>query len=207
MTDVTLYGFAPSSFTWTARIACEEKGISHDLEPVEFGSDAHKALHPFAKIPILKHSDLVVYETAAICQYIDQAFDGPSITPADPALRARMIQWISNFNDYFYDYCTRKIIIQRLVVPQRGGTPDEEMIAAAVPHARHAMTVADAALERAPYLAGSDPSTADFFLTPVAFYMRSVAEGDAIMGDLPALNDWLDRMSSRPSVTTTAPAP
>ena len=72
MTDVTLYGFPSSSYTWSARMACEEKGISHDLEAIEFGSDEHKALHPFAKIPVMKHGDLVLYETAAICQYIYQ---------------------------------------------------------------------------------------------------------------------------------------
>ena len=78
MSDITLYGFPPSSYTWTARMVAEEKGISHDLEPIEFGSDALKALHPFGKIPIMTHGDLTLYETAAICRYIDEAFDGPA---------------------------------------------------------------------------------------------------------------------------------
>ncbi len=101
MSDVTLYGFPPSSYTWSARMACEEKGLSHDLEPIEFGSDEHKALHPFAKIPIMKHGDVTVYETAAICHYMDQTFDGPPLTPADAAGQARMMQWNSAIVDYF----------------------------------------------------------------------------------------------------------
>ena len=207
MSDVTLYGFPPSSYTWSARMACEEKGLSHDLEPIEFGSDEHKALHPFAKIPIMKHGDVTVYETAAICHYMDQTFDGPPLTPADAAGQARMMQWNSAIVDYFYDWCTKRIVIQRVVVPQRGGTPDEDMIKDAVPHAHHAMSVADAALQSSDYLAGDDPTTADYLLTPIANYMGAVPEGEAVMEGLTALGDWLGRMQARPSFKAPAPSP
>lgn len=207
MSDVTLYGFPPSSYTWSARMACEEKGISHDLEPIEFGSDAHKALHPFAKIPIMTHGDVVLYETAAICNYTDRSFDGPPLAPSDAAGQARMVQWISAFIDYYYDWCVKRIVIQRLVVPSRGGTPDEDMIADAVPHARHCLSVADKALQSSPYLAGDAPSTADYILTPIANYMGAVPEGKTVMEGLSAAGDWLSRMQARPSFAATAPSP
>jgi glutathione S-transferase len=207
MTDVTLYGFPPSTYTWSARMAAEEKGISHDLEPIEFGSDAHKALHPFAKIPIMMHGDVTVYETAAICHYIDRAFDGPPLTPTDPAGQARMMQWSSAIVDYYYDWCTKRIVVQRVMVPRQGGTPDEAMIADAVPHARHCMSVADEALQASAYLAGDAPSTADYLLTPIANYMGAVPEGETVMEGLSALGDWLGRMQARPSFAATAPSP
>ena len=47
MSDVTILGTSLSSYLRTTRMACEEKGISHDLEDLEFGSDGHAALHPF----------------------------------------------------------------------------------------------------------------------------------------------------------------
>jgi glutathione S-transferase len=207
MSDITLYGFPASSYTWSARMAAEEKGISHDLEPIEFGSDAHKALHPFAKIPIMTHGEVTLYETAAICHYIDQTFDGASLAPASAAGQANMLQWNSAIVDYYYDWCTKRIVIQRLVVPNRGGTPDEDMIADAVPHTRHCMAVADEALKSSAYLAGDEPSTADFLLTPIANYMGAVPEGETVMEGLSALADWLARMQARPSFALTAPSP
>ena len=116
-------------------MVCEEKGVSHELEGVELGSDDHRRLHPFCKIPVMKHGGLVLHETTAICRYIDEAFDGPALQPADAADRALMDQWISTFVDYYYDCCIRHIVIQRLLVPARGGTPDEAMISDAIPQA------------------------------------------------------------------------
>ena len=63
MSDVIVYGFAPSTYVRTARLALEEKGVAHELSPVEFGSDAHLMLHPFARIPAFAHGDVRLYET------------------------------------------------------------------------------------------------------------------------------------------------
>jgi glutathione S-transferase len=207
MADIKLYGFAPSSYTWTARLVAEEKGISHELEAIEFGSDDHKALHPFAKIPIMDHGDNRLYETSAICRYIDEAFDGPALQPSDPFERASMEQWNSSVVDYFYDWCIRRIVVQRIVVPSRGGETDEAMVADAVSPAKHTMEVADKRLGQSDYLAGDAPSIADFMLVPVAFYLNQVPEAAQTMADKPALEGWLSRMQSRPSFAATVPNP
>ena len=75
MSEITMYGLPGSSYTWSARMVCEEKGVSHELEGVELGSDDHRRLHPFCKIPVMKHGGLVLHETTAICRYIDGSVD------------------------------------------------------------------------------------------------------------------------------------
>ena len=207
MSDVIIYGLAQSTYTWTARMACEEKGIGHELQPVEFGSEAHKALHPFAKIPILNHDGVLIYETSAICRYLDEAFTGPSLQPSDAAGRARMEQWNSCIVDYAYDWAVRRIIIERLVVPQRGGKSDEAKIKDAAPHARHVMGVMDKALNGSPYLAGRQPSIADWLLLPIVSYLPMVPEGKEITAGLSALTDWTKRMQARASFNRTQPFP
>lgn len=92
MADVIVHGVAPSTYTRTVRLACEEKGVSHRLEPVEFGSDRLRSLHPFSKIPILEHGKVRVFETLAITRYVDEAFKGPALQPADARGRAVMDQ-------------------------------------------------------------------------------------------------------------------
>ena len=106
MSDVTLFGFPRSVYVQMAGIVLTHKEVPytfHDLE-IEMNTESHIALHPFERVPILRHGDFTVYETSAIVGYIDDAFDGSKLTPADPRQRARMNQWISSVNGYYYPY-------------------------------------------------------------------------------------------------------
>ena len=60
MADVVIYGPSPSTYVRTARLACAEKGITHVLEPLDLGSEAHAKLHPFRKIPAMRHGKFVL---------------------------------------------------------------------------------------------------------------------------------------------------
>lgn len=52
------------------------------------------ALNPRHKIPVLKHGDLVITESAAIVQYLSETFESPNIyAPKDPARRAKVNEW------------------------------------------------------------------------------------------------------------------
>ena len=104
----------------------------HDLEPV-MGKPDHLALHPFNRVPILRHGDFTVYETSAIASYVDEAFDGPRLTPQDVATRARMNQWISAVNSYYYPYMIYHVTHERLVFPELGIASDEKVVAHALP--------------------------------------------------------------------------
>jgi len=205
MADVTIYGPSASTYVRTARMICAEKGISHDLAPVELGSAAHAKVHPFMKVPALKHGDTLIYETGAIGRYVDMAFKGPALQPADLKARARMDQWISAVCDYCYQAMIREIVIQRVLVPMRGGTPDEAMIKAAWPKVEYQMGVLDAALRDKPFLAGDAVSLADLFLVPILFYVKLQPEGGPMLARHKALAAWFDRMAARPSFGATMP--
>ncbi len=53
------------------------------------------ARQPFAKVPAFEHDGFRIYETSAIMRYVDEAFDGPALQPADAKGRAIMEQAIS----------------------------------------------------------------------------------------------------------------
>ena len=205
MADLTLYGFPQSSYTWTARIACEEKGITHDLEPIEFGSDEHRALHPYAKIPVMKHGDFVLYETTAICNYIDAAFDGPALRPSDPRDAAEMVQWISSFLDYCYGAMGPQIVIQRLIVPSRGGETDEAVVKDGVEKVAHQLSVMEARLSKNDYLAGDGATIADFMYAPIMWWMEKTPEGAELYSKVPGVNAWRARIEARPSFQALIP--
>ena len=94
---------------------------------------AHVALHPFERVPVLRHDGFTVYETSAIVSYVDDAFDGPNLTPSDPQTRAHMNQWISAVNAYYYPYLIYHVSHERNVFPQLGIASDEEVVAHAMP--------------------------------------------------------------------------
>jgi len=120
MSDVTLLGLPLSTYVRTARMVCANKGIHHSVQPVDFRSDAYAQEHPFQKMPVLHHGPLKLYEALAIATYIDEAFEGPALQPATPADRARMLQWISAINDYYYATLVGCCLIERFIKPMRG---------------------------------------------------------------------------------------
>ena len=205
MADVVVYGFPGSPYVRTARLALAEKGVAHDVEPLAPDSDEIKALHPFAKIPAMRHGDVVLFETLAICAYVDAAFDGPALQPADAGGRARMLQWISVFNSYAYGPMVSDVIIQRLVVPRRGGEPDEALIEGAVADVRHQLGLFDGALADAGWLAGAEISLADMFLAPAVFYLAMTPEGEEMLPDFAHVGRWFEAIQQRPSFAATAP--
>ncbi len=205
MADVTIYGPSPSTYVRSARLACAEKGISHDLQPLELGSDAHAKLHPFRKVPAMRHGDFVLFETGAIGRYVDRVFKGPALQPADGKELARMDQWMSAIADYCYQAMIREIVIQRVLVPMRGGKPDEAMIKAAWPKVEQQFGVVEQTLAKTPFLAGNSLSLADMLLVPILFYVKMQPEGGALLAKHKATSAWYDRLAARPSFGATMP--
>jgi glutathione S-transferase len=204
MADVVVYGFPQSGFVRTTCMTLEEKGVDYVREDLDMGSESHKALHPFAKMPILKHEDFVVYETSAITRYIDQVFDGMALQPAEPRAYARMNQWISAHNHYYIAAIARELLLPRLLYPSQGIEVDEDKIAQAMPEIEHQVSVVDQTLSQSPYLAGDTLSLADLFVIPIFAYLEMTPEGDGLRSKFPAVERWRETMKARPSFAATA---
>ena len=58
-----------------------------------------------------------LYETAAIALYVDEAFTGPALQPTTAQARARMHQWISSLNGYYYPNIAFHLGHERLIYP------------------------------------------------------------------------------------------
>jgi len=102
----TLYHWEPNANSGKPMLALKEKGVafeSHYLDLLNF--DQHKPdylkINPNGTIPALVHGDLVLTESTAIMEYVDEAFDGPSLRPDAPEERWRMRWWMRFFDQYF----------------------------------------------------------------------------------------------------------
>ncbi len=208
MVTPILHGPAYSTYVRTARLALEEKGIDYDLDHFDFMEgfpEAQLARHPFARVPAFTHGDFALYETVAICRYVDEAFDGPSLQPTETRERARMTQICSLLDSYAYSPAIGKIVIERLVSPMLGREPDEGIIAAAIPAAEKAYRVLEEFLGDRPFLVGMSLSLADLHLAPNYSYFLMTPEGENITQSTPKLRRWWDSMKERDAMVRTRP--
>jgi hypothetical protein len=127
-----LHGFRYSVYVRIARIALAEKGLTYEQVEIDpFATDVpieYLTLHPFKRVPVLVDGDFVLYETEAITRYIDEAFHGPTLQPAEPRQRARMAQIISIIDSYGYVPMVRQVAGGRVFARFRGRKPDEALI-------------------------------------------------------------------------------
>ncbi len=128
MSEVVLYGAPYSVYVRIARLTLAEKGVPYRLVEVDvFGDaaarEAHLVRQPFGKIPAFEHGGFELYETSAICRYIDEAFPGPSLQPPTPEARARMMQAISILDSYAYRTLVWDIFVERVMKPPRAAPP------------------------------------------------------------------------------------
>jgi GSH-dependent disulfide-bond oxidoreductase len=103
MSDVTLYHWEPNANSGKPMLTLMEKGVafdSHYLDLLNF--DQHQSgylsINPLGTIPAMTHGDRVLTESTAIMEYVDEAFDGPSLMPSDPVDRWR-VRWWMKFMD------------------------------------------------------------------------------------------------------------
>lgn len=203
MDSVTVYGFQRSTYVNIVRLVLTHKGVHfvfRDLEP-DMGSASHLALHPFGRVPILDHDGFRIYETSAIVGYLDEAFPTPALQPRGVRERARMQQWISAVNAYYYPYMVYHVVHERLVFPDLGIAADEKVVAHALPRVQRGLELVDDELAHGEaFLLGTQLTLADFFLLPSMYAFSLTGEGQAMLPKYPAVVAWNTRMEALPSV-------
>lgn len=184
-----LTGADYSVYTRIVRLALHLKGVSYAFEPLdvfaEGGRDkARDAGHPFGKIPILRHGDLILFETLAITRYIDLAFDGAPLQPKNLADRARMNEIVSIVDTNVYP-----VLVWGLHVPKSEGRAPEPAL---LDKGRLILSVLED-LAGETWLCGENPSLADAYLAACMDYVLDSAAGSHIPDHCPRLQDWWTR--------------
>ena len=207
MSNPIVYGPAYSTYTRSARLVLEEKGVDYELVEVDFmdGMPAEQIeRQPFAKVPAFEHDGFMFYEFDAIGRYVDEVFDGPVLQPDNPRERARMNQIVSIVDSYTYPTVIGELVWQRVIIPMLGKEADEAAVAASLPKVGKCMNVLSGLRGDNAFLASSNVSLADIHLAPVFDYFQGTPESSTILDDNPGLREWWGVMSERDSMKNTA---
>ncbi|RVA36497.1 glutathione S-transferase family protein, partial [Mesorhizobium sp. M7A.F.Ca.US.001.01.1.1] len=189
-----VYGADYSVYVRIVRLVLAEKGIDYELVPVDvFAAEGVPAWyfehHPFGRIPAFCYDGFRLFETSAIARYVDEAFDGPALQPADARGRARMGQIIGMLDAYGYRSMVWDVAVERL----EKEAPDEALIAGGLRQAETVLKVLTSLKAEGPWLLGEQLTLADLHAAPTIAYFVKISEGQRVLAEFPDIRDWYTR--------------
>jgi glutathione S-transferase len=204
MAGIEIIGPAPSTYTRVARMVCEEKAIPYELKQSPPHSPDVNAIHPFGKVPVMRHGDFELCESKAIATYLDLSFSGPRLIPTEPRHAALTEQWVSLVNTKMDGTLVRTYLVN-YVFPKSPGAPDRMAIDAVVPAVLQELDLIDRAVAKGGYLAGDSFTFADINVMPILAYLKNFPESGGAIAASKSLSAYFDRLSARPSFQKTVP--
>jgi glutathione S-transferase len=194
---IKLFGNPMSTCTRKVLTVLAETETPYELSLIDMGKGEHKqephlSRQPFGQIPAIDDGGFVLYESRAICRYLNAKASGKLI-PADLEQRARMDQWLSveqsNFSPnamkFVYHHAFKRN--QDPAVLESAGTMVDKVYA-----------TLSAPLSKSPFLTGENFSIADIGFMPYIEYMQG-SPAHALLEKYESVLAWWKRVSGRPS--------
>lgn len=206
MTILEIIGVAFSNYVRSVRMLCEEKGLTYTHIPAFPHSPEVAAIHPAGQVPVMRHGDVTLFESKAIATYIDRAFPGPKLIPADAVGHAKLEQWVSYANAKVDPPVMREFVVPQVFFDKAKG-PDMARVGNAIPQIEACCAALDAAVSKTGYLVGGALTYADLHVVPMLTALQRFPAGSEIISRHPALVAHIERIAARPSFSITAPPP
>ena len=189
--NLTLVSHALCPYVQRAAIVLAEKGASFARRDVDLAHkpDWFKAVSPLGKTPVLLVGDVPVFESAVICEYLDDTV-APRLHPQDALQRARHRAWVEfasallNSIGAFYN------------------APDEKSLEQRAAEIRARFAQLEAELGDGAYFAGAHFAIVDAAFAPVFRYFDVFDAIDhfGFFSGLAKVSAWREQLARRPSV-------
>lgn len=174
-----------------AAITLAEKGAAFERSWVDLANRPawFTAISPLGKVPLLKVDGEVLFESAVICDYLDETI-GPRLHPADPLQRAKHRAWVEFGSSVL------------AAIGTFYNAPDAAAFERAADSLEGKFATIEQVLGDGPWFAGARFSLVDAAFGPVFRYF-DVFDGIGPFGILdgkPKVQAWRAALAARPSV-------
>ncbi|CAG74492.1 probable glutathione-S-transferase [Pectobacterium atrosepticum SCRI1043] len=195
--QLTLISHPLCPFVQRAAIVLLEKNVSFERIDVDLAAkpDWFLALSPMDKVPLLKveladNSDAILFESAAICEYLNETQAGASLYSSDALSRAQQRAWVE------FGVAALSDAWQFLNAKELAVANDKKAAF------RDKLQRLESTLEQGPYFSGSAFSMVDAMFAPVFRYfdLLSPDVSQPIFDNLPRVSAWRASLANRPSV-------
>ncbi len=195
-----LVSFTTCPYVQRALLAFHEKGVEPDvlyIDPAD-RPEWFWEKSPRGKVPLLLVGEATLFESQAICEYIEEVWPSPPLMPVDPVHRARDRAWFSYAGDELF------VPLYKLVTsasPTRFQRASEQL--------ERALTRLQAELGDGPWLSGDGSSfgMADLAIAPMFVRLALLRRRGTyrLPDSLAAVRDWGDRIMARPAMGASIP--
>ncbi len=179
------------------RIACEEVVV--DLPGGALKTPEFRRLNPFGQVPVLEDDGLVLYESVAILEYLEERHPRPALMPTgNTVARARTRQLMLTAGDYLTPPFHRWLA--QFFTPE--ATWDRaDQASAADEIAAHLDVLEGVLADGRPHLAG-DFSLADVCYAPFVCELATARLGH-LLDTRSRVQAWVERLRARESIRAT----
>jgi glutathione S-transferase len=197
-----LYHHPFSTYGRRVRVALLEKRIEHQSVVIDMAARAHRtpeylALNPYGRVPTIDDDGFVLYESAAILQYLEATRPKPALAPADAKGRA-LVDMHLRLCDLQFARPAGVIIFPKRFLPKEKW--DAAAIAQAKGEIEKHLAIVEATLGNREYLVGDAFTLADIAYLPFLQFLplMEIEPG-------PHVAAWRSRLLARPSAQATVP--
>jgi glutathione S-transferase len=195
-----LYHFSLSPFSRKVRLVLAEKKIEVELIEERYWEERSDfiRLNPARKVPVLKTDKLVLPDSGAICEYIEEAFPTPPLLPKNPEERAEVRRLVAWFDDKFYHEVTKNLLGERVLKKVMGaGYPDSKNVKTGARKIKLHLDYMEFLLDRRRWLAGNQMTLADFSAAAQLSCLDYISDVDWNRSEL--VKEWYAKIKSRPA--------
>lgn len=195
-----LYHLPLSPFCRKIRLVLAEKKIEVELVeelPWERRMDFLR-MNPAGKVPVLKIGDLVLADSGAIFEYLEEVQPDPPLLPRKPADRAEARRLVAWFDDKFHHEVTANLLYERVNKKlMKAGYPESEKIKAGLRNIKYHLDYIGWLIDHRRWLAGDAMTIADFAAAAHLSCLDYV--GDVDWSRSAGLHEWYSKIKSRPA--------
>jgi len=195
-----LYHVPLSPFCRKVRLSLAEKKIEVELVEERYWEKDADFLrrNPAAKVPVLRLDGMLMAESAAICEYIEETRPDPSLMPKKPAERLEVRRLVSWFDDKFHSEVTSKLLYERVNKKMTGeGYPDSTNVKSGAKAIKYHIDYLSWLLDHRRWLAGDNMTLADFAAAAHLSSLDYISDVD--WNRSAVVKDWYAKIKSRPA--------